>query len=227
MPDATGRFQARPYFDPGELDHLCEQLVSSFLAAKYGEVSYPVSTDGLGLLLEQQEVILDCYADLTAYGEDTEGATVFEPGEPTRVYISTLLSTDPARENRFRTTLAHEFGHVVLHRSLYTSASTGDLFASHETSRRASCTRRSIDAVSQTDWLEWQAGYVSGAVLMPLTALKEAAGTFLEAPEAIDSAPGRALTSHVIRAFQVSRQAAEVRLLQSGLLTPRGVSRLL
>lgn len=227
--DTTGRFSARPYFEPGELDELCQQTIEKFLIAKYGEVFYPIPTDGLELLLEQHEVILDCYADLTAYGDDTDGATIFEPGRLTRVYVSTSLSTEAKRENRFRTTLAHEFGHVLLHGPLYTAAPTGDLFESRGVSKGAACTRRSIETVPRTDWLEWQAGFVSGALLMPFTPLREAANSYLDAgaPEPIDSPRGKALVEHVFRTFQVSREAAEVRLQQTGLLAPRGASRLL
>jgi hypothetical protein len=227
--DATGRFPERPYFEAGEIDELCERTVENFLAAKYGHIAYPIATSALELLLEQQDVVLDCYADLAAFGGETDGATVFEPGSPTRVYISKELSGDRVRENRFRTTLAHELGHVVLHRPLYAAARTGDLFESSRTSHSATCTRRSVDAVPQTDWLEWQAGYVSGALLAPITPLRKIALETLqdEGRVAIGSAGGRILVERVVKAFQISKQAAEVRLQQAGLLAPRGVGRLL
>jgi len=225
--DTTGRFPERPYFEPGELDELCEHIIEKFLIAKYGDICYPIPTDGLELLLEQHDVILDCYADLSAHGEDTDGATVFEPGFPTRVYISRALSEDRTRENRFRTTLAHEFGHVVLHGPIYSAARTGDLFESQRTSG-ATCTRRSVEAVPQTDWIEWQAGYVSGALLMPISLLKEVAIGILDGAGCvpIDSAGGKDLVGRVVQTFQVSHQAAEVRLQQAGLLDPCGLSRL-
>src|ERR1019366_9084656 len=36
-----------------------------------------------------------------------------------------------------------------------------------------------LDAV-QTDWMEWQADYVSGALLMPASKVRELAGAYLE-----------------------------------------------
>jgi hypothetical protein len=227
--DATGRFAERPYFEAGELDELSERIVETFLAAKYGLIIYPIATSALELLLEHQDVELDCYADLAAFGEQTDGATVFEPGSPTRVYISKALSEDRVRENRFRTTLAHELGHVVLHRPLYAAARTGDLFESSRTCRGATCTRQSVEAVPQTDWLEWQAGYVSGALLAPITPLRKIAHETVHdgGRVAIGSASGRTLVERVVKTFQISKQAAEVRLQQAGLLDPRGVGRLL
>ena len=226
--DTSGRFPERPYYEPGELDELCEGIVETFLRRKYGTVRYPIPTDGLELLIEQQEVVLDCYSDLDYLGADTHGATVFEPNKPTRVYVSKQLSENAVRENRFRTTLAHELGHVLLHGPLFRAAKTGDLF-DLSASSRATCTRRSVELAAQTDWLEWQAGFVAGALLMPITRLRQLAATTLSEVGAvsIDSTAAQSLIRRVMRTFQVSRAAAEVRLQQAGLVTPREVSRLL
>jgi IrrE N-terminal-like domain len=217
--DNTGQFPERPYFEAGELDELCERVIEEFLRKKYGEVCYPIRTDGLQVLIEQQPAELDCYSDLSSFGEDTQGATVFEPDGPTRVFISKELSEHAARENRFRTTLSHEVGHILLHGPLYRAARTGDLFEGNG-STKATCTRRSIE-LAQTNWLEWQAGYVSGALLMPLTPLRALAQSILKdtGPVAMASPAAKALIEAAMRAFQVSRHAAEVRLQQANLIT--------
>src|SRR3546814_17643760 len=62
---------------------------------------------------------LDSSADLTVYGDDVEGVTAFHPDGDPEVAISDRLANDPRRENRLRTTLAHEFRHVHFHRHLW------------------------------------------------------------------------------------------------------------
>ena len=217
--DTTGQFPERPYFDAGELDELCERVIEGFLRKKYGEICYPVPTDGLQVLIEQQPADLNCYSDLSSFGEDTHGATVFEPDGPTRVFISKELSEHPTRENRFRTTLAHELGHILLHGPLYRAAKTGDLFEANGATG-ATCTRRSIES-PQTNWLEWQASYVSGALLMPLTPLRQLTQSTFKgtSPVALASPAAEALIEATMRTFKVSRQAAEVRLQQATLIT--------
>jgi len=42
------------------------------------------------------------------------------------------------------------------------------------------CYRDNILDAAQTDWMEWQAGYVCGALLMPASKVRELAGAYLE-----------------------------------------------
>jgi len=66
-------------------------------------------------MIEQNGADLDPYADLSVHGADVEGMTEFFPNRGPKVSISEKLSNDGRRENRFRTTLTHEFGHVKFH----------------------------------------------------------------------------------------------------------------
>jgi hypothetical protein len=227
--DVTGRFPERPYYEAAELNELCEGIVQPFLVRKHGSCLYPIRTDDLALLLELQDVILDSYCDLSAYGANTEGASVFAPDEPARVSISKNLSENPRRENRYRSTLAHEFGHVLLHGPLFCAAKTGDLFETSSSSRAATCKRQTIERAPWSDWLEWQAGFVSGALLMPASAVRNLAKDILmgQATPPLASPAAEALIEDVRRAFQVSREAAEVRLQQLGLVQPRETRNLL
>ncbi|MGO8019881.1 ImmA/IrrE family metallo-endopeptidase, partial [Rhizobium leguminosarum] len=66
-------------------------------------------------------------------------------------------------------TLAHELIHVKFHKvlwELYWAEGRAD-------KRAASCHRDTILTAGTTDWLEWQAGYGSGAILMPKVNLIE------------------------------------------------------
>ena len=125
--DRTGRFPQRPHYDPEELDYECEAIITKFLREKYGHIKFPISTEDLTVFIEQHAGSLDVYADLSSYGAGVEGVTEFHIGKKPNVKISQTLSEDSHRENRLRTTLTHEFGHVHFHTCLlYTSPSPRD-----------------------------------------------------------------------------------------------------
>ncbi|MBI3973614.1 MAG: hypothetical protein HY332_20255 [Chloroflexi bacterium] len=258
--DALGRVPQRPHYDPDEIDRECEAVATVFLAARYRRVSYPLSTNDLTILLEQRTSDLDLYAELDDEGDDAEGVTEFVPGQKPRVRIARRLSETSARGHRLRTTLAHELGHVLFHGFLWSldrpagagTSRAGPVGATRGVSASAvprlsmaamrgssplpfpRCRRSTILGAGSADWLEWQAGYASGAFLMPAQALaRVVAGEFaalggaasLRAPLPVDSASARALIRHVARAFDVSSPAARVRLLQRGYLTKRSPAR--
>ncbi len=263
--DSTGRFTWRPYYDQAELDAECEKLVSQFLISKNGKITFPISTDDLAVMIERDVSDLDLYADLSILGSDVEGITDFFPDKKPAVKIARELSANRSRENRLRTTLAHEYGHVKFHAFLWeynrieypqpqiawkpgvrhykpaelsrkfanrsTSAKPGT--ALHDNSRKLvsggiegscfHCRQGSIFDAPLEDWMEWQAAYVGGAILMPLTVLRdlfsnsvESRGTRSWLPAGGDEA--RRFTDRVAEFFSVSLEAAETRLLKLGVL---------
>jgi Zn-dependent peptidase ImmA (M78 family) len=228
VPDETKRFRRRPHFKQSEIDRECETLVSGFLQRHRGKVTYPILTDDLTVLIEQHVGALDVYADLTPDGHDVEGVTRFKIGTVPDIEISEPLSNDTRRENRFRTTLAHELGHVRLHDRLFQAAfSPGDLFE-HAREHRLVCKRDTMVDAPKGDWLEWQACYASGSYLMPVTALREELKPILAAhggytPFPVGAAASDALIEAVMARFQVSRDAARVRLSKLDYIsaTPR------
>jgi Zn-dependent peptidase ImmA (M78 family) len=223
--DNTGRFAQRPYYTAGELDRECEQIISGFLTARHGQFRLPVTTDELSILIEQHDASLDSSVDLSDFGQDVEGMTAFYPDRSPEVSISERLAKDPRRENRLRTTLAHEFGHVHFHRDLWAEKFTmGRLFDRRSTENKVICKRDSILEAKDADWMEWQAGYVSGAILMPVGPIRRFVSDFcgkrgLHAAVSLASEPGRQIMDDVMARFSVSEDAARVRLLKLGLLT--------
>lgn len=217
--DRTGRFAERPHYSEAELDSECEQIISNFLCELNGTVSYPVATDDLTKLIESCTADLDLYADLSGAGEDVEGLTEFTPGRKPCVRISRFLSEDPRRENRLRTTLTHEFGHVHFHNYLWEAgARQSDLFSTDRNSGAPmTCKRETIIAANRSDWMEWQAGHACGAILMPVTAVKRLVADIfknhgIHAAVTPHSAHGRELIAATVEAFHVSQEAAFVRL---------------
>lgn len=220
--DRTGRFAYRPFYEDGELDDLCESAITSYISDHSGSLILPIPTDRLITLIERDAAELDTYADLSMEGDNVQGLTLFKPGEKPVVLIDEKLSSK-GREHRLRTTLAHEWGHVVFHDLPFqTKVATGDLFARPDTSV-AKCKRDDIVGAKQTDWIEWQAGYVCGALLMPKTHVRAAANRFCDRYHAhgrIVAGTGWVdeLAEHVSHDFQVSKDAARVRINQVGLV---------
>ncbi len=143
---------------------------------RHGAVSYPISTDDLTILIEQEAGDLDYGANLDGEaqeGAEIEGVTYFSADRPPRVEISRRLSENPKRLARLRTTLAHELGHVLLHdvlRKYPDETATAEPAGGKQPV--AACAPSFILGNTRVDWMEWQANYACGALLMPRNAVK-------------------------------------------------------
>lgn len=216
--DPTGRFSQRPYYPDEELDRTCEALIVEHLERLYGRTVIPVPTDAVTTLLERHVEELDLYADLSNEGPDVEGVTEFRRNERPVVQISAALSEDPRREHRLRTTLAHEFGHVHFHTPLFDHREESlDLFPETSPPFRQVCKRGTMLKASNTDWLEWQAGFCSSAFLMPVGVVRKAVVDHLDAsgltgllPE--EGCEAKRLIAKIADQFDVSQDAARIRL---------------
>jgi hypothetical protein len=228
--DRTGRFAKRPHYLPEELDEECERIILEFLKLKHGKVEFPVRTDDLTVLIEQK-ADLDSYADLSGEGRDVEGVTEFKPGRRPVVRIANALSV-PHMENRLRTTLTHEWGHVHFHQFMFDVESRPrSLFGDDDQLQTNRCKRDNIVGAAESDWMEWQAGYVCGAILMPAGPLIDAVQAFraenalLMSNLALESDAGQRLIGAVASRFQTSRDAARVRLLKKRILVDASPAR--
>ena len=151
--DQTGRFAERPHYEPKELDTMFERIIVDFLKAQHGKVAFPISTDDLTVLIERDAEDLDPYADLSPYGDGVEGVTEFTPGRKPRVRIAEALATSDNHENRYRTTLTHEYGHVRLHGYLFSLSGSGPgLFGTPAKPNVIACKRDTMVSAARTDW---------------------------------------------------------------------------
>jgi Zn-dependent peptidase ImmA (M78 family) len=186
-----------------------------------------MSTNDLIILVEQHVEDLDLYADLSNEGHSVEGVTEFVSGRKPKVRIACELQ-DPKRENRLRSTLAHELGHSVFHNGLDVYL-RNPKFTNSPDNRMSYCHLPRDSGQSRVDWMEWQAAYASGAFLMPFTSLRRIAHKFLSdtgliSSPVLGSLESVWLISRVQKAFQVSTDAARVRLLQVDFLYERTAS---
>lgn len=227
--DTTGRFHMRPYYEADELDLECERIITEFMQERCGELILPIPTDILTKLIERDAEDLDLYADLSAEGSDVQGVTDFYPGQKPHVRIAEELSQD-RYEHRLRTTLTHEYGHVWFHKALWDHHLLSlPLFPDVAHSTSPKCKREGILGAPMSDWMEWQAGYVCGALLMPRGILKRFVANFVKeqqlyCPLNVASAHATRLTNMVATRFDVSQDAARMRLLKMRYLTNAPVS---
>lgn len=226
--DTVHGFQERPHYEPAELDTLFERSVTAFLKKKYGNVDFPITTDDLTTLIEQDVSDLDQYADLTKYGVGVEGMTEFLRGG--KKPVVRISETVHRFENRLRTTLSHEYGHVILHSYLFAMAERQMKLGPNQKANAIYCYRDNMLPAGKTDWMEWQAGYACGAVLMPkshvvkrVAALHEQLGIYGPVSAASDN--GKKLIAAIVESFQVSRDAAEVRLKVLNFIGPEQAAR--
>ncbi len=216
IPDNAVPLRRWADYSPTEVDALCEQRIVAFLQAKYGAVNYPVSTNDLTILIEQDADDLDLYADLSIFDGAIDGLTLFYAGARPRVRISAALSLDPGQELRLRAVLAHQLGHVLLHGDAGMAAitSTGCPANASEPSIGPA-----VPSATGTDSMEWQAHLASGAPLMPATAVDETVRQIwpegaLHRPVSSASPSATHLIDEVQRRFHVSQAAARDRLMQ-------------
>ena len=225
VPDRTGRFSERPHYEAKELDVMFERVVVEFLKKRHGTIAFPFTTEDLTVLIEQDTEDLDVYADLSEYGAGVEGVTEFRIGKKPKVRISQTLTTSDSHENRVRTTLTHEYGHVHLHTHLFQMQSPG-LFDEPKKSAAPNviaCKRDTMINAAQTDWMEWQAGYACGAILMPASYVRKVAADYqknvgLYGATSATSEHGKKMIELIVEKFQVSHDAARVRLSVLGIL---------
>lgn len=217
IPDKTGRFRMRPFWEVAELERMCEETITGLLRKRYGFDRVPVPTEAITVLIERDAAELDVATDLSDEVYDGFGVTLFYAGRKPTVKIARELWEKRSRNNRLRMTLAHEYGHVMLHAWLY------ETYAISKDPQR--CYWNTLHPARHVvDWAEWQAGYAGAALLMPDSFMRRAVEAFFverkeRPPVAKDSAEASSLAQRISLAFDVSVEAATVRLAKLSYFT--------
>ena len=225
LSDPTRRFIERPLFTESEMQSRVDFAISQFV----GSVgALPVSTNVLDLLADAITDHYDPESDIaSSLGNQVEGVTIFRPGKKPRIKISSTLLEEKYHRRR-RMTIAHEIGHVLLHADLYVEERSLDLFS--DSSSRGTVYCKAATMLPGVDWMEWQASFAAGCLLMPSSALRNCmeyhrGGRFHTALYLGDKDTHEAI-EHVKNSFDVSRDAARVRLMQLGFIEEASVQRL-
>ena len=222
--DPLGRPIRWLYLKTDVLDRRCEGIMLEFMNRRSGGYRLPIPTDELIRLLEERAEKVDTYADLP---EGIHGQTLlFYDRRPIVKIAESIYQT--RSDHRVRTTAGHEFGHVWLHAPLWREAGTSLSLGIGQGSKGAvwNCHRDSIVNAAKTDWVEWQAGWVSGAILMPASVLRAWAAEYAaefgtNSPFAVNSPAGIVLIKRVAGECDVSLLAAQVRLSKLRLVVER------
>jgi hypothetical protein len=235
----TGGSQ-RLWFKPGEIDEIMEhELAKANLMPTTVECSIDIET----FLERHLKVQFDPYAPLPP---EILGLTQFRSRQRPHVQInkdltSTALDDEDRPDwllGRWRATLAHEASHVILHACLFAGDSRqGTLFAmDEEDSENHSlhrCLKRDVLFRGQAShWREVQANMGMAVLLMPRKVFAAARDQIIEEfgwndEVQADSLECRALVRALAERFQVSRQAAAIRLETLNLLARPGSRKLI
>ena len=177
---------------------------------------------------------LDQYADLDP---SVLGVTHFFDGKSPRISINKVLTgsaldedeSPPGILGRWRATLAHEAGHVLLHRSLFEvavgnmSLFGGDEQRAHQLHR---CLKRDVAHGGGGDWREIQANQAMAALLMPKSLFPKLARRVIAqvfpGRDRIPSGSEDRVAALLASDVHVSKQAARIRLTTLGLVAPVG-----
>ena len=221
---ATGRRQV--FYEPAEIDNIMsDELTKAGLMpdASVEDVAVDVERFVEGHL----GVALDQHADLE---DDVLGITRFVPGAAPRIEINRSLTgsaldsddTTPGMIGRWRATVAHEAGHVLLHRNLFElDDMQRQLFAADgacQSSKLMRCLKRDVAYAGGGDPLEIQANMAIGALLMPRSTAQEVVVAEMgrhrlgRQPVQAGSLNHERLVSAVARRFTVSKAVARIRM---------------
>jgi Zn-dependent peptidase ImmA (M78 family) len=224
LSDPTRRFSLRPVFRSEDLNSSIEEFVSNFLGRRNRTHRYPVLDDDLERLVDGLTSDFDSSCDLRFVGDDVEGATRFWfDRKPAIMIDSRLIAANMARRRRM--TIAHELGHVLLHRQLFERSASGmmELFPDLEDRAPVYCFRHGIDL--GPNWMEWQASYVAGLILMPSREVIERATAIarekgIAYPFSANDDETDQLIMILSSEFEISQEATRVRLLQLHSIEP-------
>ncbi len=219
--DPLGRPIPRLYFKVEELDERCEVMMADFMYRHSGGYHLPIPTDDIIQMIEAEADDLDMYAELP---EDLDGFTDFFVDRKPRVMIARYLS-EPRYENRLRMTLCHEFAHVWFHAPLWQDRIEPNR---HSAGACWTCHRDTIETAPENDWMEWQAAYIAGALLMPSSSVRLwtreiALRERRPIPLREDSDVAHQIIRRLVQRFRVSELAARVRLRQLSLTTEQSL----
>ena len=235
--------ERRVWYEGSEIDQIMtDELTKASLLpnASDDDVAVKIESFVEGYL----DLEFDQYAQLES---NTLGITRFFSGKPPKIEINRDLTVGafdtedkvPGTVGRWRSTVAHEIGHVLLHRQLYdVSPMQPTLFPGgrSDSSRSSSlmrCLKRDVGyCVGSSDWREVQANMAIGALLMPKPVIGEVVAAeeerlLLGARPIDENSPKlQMLVSAVARRFMVSKAAARIRIEGLGRVERWGQSSL-
>jgi len=161
------------------------------------------------------------------------------------IFIDNALIDDEYQHGRCRFTFAHEPGHWIFHRHMYTinKKQTSLFDFDHEIQTVChKCLKKHVGHMSKQnyfstdeDWREWQADYFASALLMPKKSFKVAVEDCMSKQKiSVDAFrvkspgemffPSRQIIVNLAQLFDVSNQAAALRMYKLGYISDQLIS---
>ena len=160
---------------------------------------------------------------IPVYNPQKNEAEFIHADKDTVIIDSMLLEKN--QEHRYRFTLAHEAaGHGVMHTSLFENREKYVVSFSNNhnwlqcTNKTVQAERSAAGKKSSIDWMEWQANSLASAVLMPRLSIRNVLKN-CDIYEMNDPDYACCIILHVAQLFNVSEQAALIRLQKLGYIT--------
>lgn len=230
----------RIWYEPDEIERIAEDELRR--ASLMPSISKPV-TDLERFIEGYLNAELDQYAELP---DGVLGLTQLQAGRRPAVSINSGLTesaeadvASPGAVGRWRATMAHEATHILLHRYLFDlemaqlagARADGNTFV--ELTGLMRCLHRDIMPVSmrdwsqvrrRRDWREIQANRGMAALLMPSRPFKRVAFQQMTnlglSTVSADTISADTLTAAIAEIFNVSKQAAMIRLESLQVISP-------
>lgn len=217
------------FVPPKRIEREAQNLILQHLRKRRQESDlFPVTAEDLVALVEERAQDLNVYDDISHFGTGVEGVTLFSVGKKPNVQVSPELS-EASNQNRYKSTLAHELGHVVLHDPMFQQRRADGLFGPSQLAFSVSF-RDGAGSDSQTDLYEWQAWYFCRCLLMPPSEVIRLISTDHEERLSeiwVESELGYEVIRSCAQTFGVSESLARIHLAKIGaLVTERPVPNL-
>lgn len=162
---------------------------------------------------------------------DTNKVPIYDPTTKRAEYVSEKARTiiidngllDDGQERRYRFTMGHEVAHDIFHSGYYGYNPNQTSLFDEEIAPMVQCRIESTKLTDKqktqgtdSDWMEWQANRFSSAILMPASMVRQLIASHPEEHSAFGAA---CWVMAVLHTFNVSAQAAEIRLRDLGLIS--------
>jgi len=217
------RIEGRQILSAEFIEMRSEQLLTHFNPNIFDQVKATPLMDLADFLTQRHQVIFHFEEHL---GFSENGARILGAFNLKKrvIIVDSSLKAD---EHKFNFTLAHELGHLALHRNLkivYDDESDG---SSDTINERIGSSKH---FKTEADWIEWQANYYASALLMPKQTfisglifhqrqlgISRVGKIFLD-DQRRNQSDYRQLISMLSTFFKVSQTAVEIRLSKLGLV---------
>ncbi|MBI2092353.1 MAG: ImmA/IrrE family metallo-endopeptidase [Deltaproteobacteria bacterium] len=209
-----GQFPIRVFYTENEIESCAIELLQK--CSLLPTLDKPeVDVD---MALESGFKISPSFDDLSKKG--VHGAAHFRKNGSFEVVLDGELSSNKNSEKRYRSTLAHEIGHVVLHRHLFineTLAMYDVTPPDHDVSVLCRDFEDTVKANGKYngEWWEWQANRFMSALLMPKFLITQVCRQIREQNNNLDEQGIKSfMTKGISLCCNVSQEAARIRLEQ-------------